>query len=71
MLGTAKRNKFNTVLQEEIETIIKMIGTIDSFKEKLKLWKIQQRKGVLLKLFKVALEVHFMRLFIFRILITY
>jgi hypothetical protein len=36
---TAKLNELNTELQGENKTIIKMIGTIDSFKGKLQLWK--------------------------------
>jgi hypothetical protein len=36
----------NTELQEEIKTIIKIIGTIVSFKGKLKLWKTQLMKGM-------------------------
>jgi hypothetical protein len=44
---TAKLNLLNTELQGENKTIIKMIGTIDSFKGKLQLWKTQLKKGVL------------------------
>jgi hypothetical protein len=44
---TAKLNESNTELQGENKTIIKMIGTIDSFKGKLQLWKTQLTKGVL------------------------
>jgi hypothetical protein len=44
---TAKLSELNTELQGEKKTIIKMIGTIDSFKGKLQLWKTQLTKGVL------------------------
>jgi hypothetical protein len=37
----------NTELQGENKTIIKMTGTIDSFKGKMQLWKTQLMKGVL------------------------
>jgi hypothetical protein len=37
----AELNQLNTELKGEKKTIIKMTGTIDSFKEKLKLWKTQ------------------------------
>jgi hypothetical protein len=44
---TAKPNDLNTELQGENKTILEMIGTIDYFKGKLKLWKTQLMKGVL------------------------
>jgi hypothetical protein len=44
---TAKLNNLNTELQGKSKIIIKMIGTIDSLKGKLKLWKTQLMKGVL------------------------
>jgi hypothetical protein len=39
--------KLNTELQGKNQTIIKMKGTIDSFKGKLKLWKTQLMTGAL------------------------
>jgi len=44
---TAKLNDLNSKFQSENKTIIKMTGTIDSFKGKLKLWRTQLMKGVL------------------------
>jgi hypothetical protein len=44
---TAILNELNTELHVQNKTTIEMIGTIDSFKRKLNLWKTQQMKGVL------------------------
>jgi hypothetical protein len=44
---TTKLNELYTELQGENVTTIKMKGTSDSFKGKLKLWKPQMLKGVL------------------------
>jgi len=44
---TAELNDLSTQLQGKNRAIIKMIGAIDSFKGKLKLWKTQLMKGVL------------------------
>jgi hypothetical protein len=44
---TTKLNELNIKLQGENKTIIKMTGTIDSFKGKQQLWKTQLMKGVL------------------------
>jgi hypothetical protein len=44
---TAKLNELNTEFQGKNKTIIKMIGTADSFTGKLQLWNIQLMKGVL------------------------
>jgi len=44
---TAKLNDMNTQLQGENKTIVKMIGTFDSVKGNLKLWRTQLIKSVL------------------------
>jgi hypothetical protein len=70
---TTKLNDLNNELQGENKTIIKMKGTIDSFKGKLKLWKTQLMKGVLTHFLsvKVTLMVHLMCLSTFCVLMNY
>jgi hypothetical protein len=69
---TAKLNDLNTELHGENNTIIKMTGTIDSFKGKLKLWKTaDERCANTFPKHSVMLMVQLVHLSTFCVLINY